>query len=133
MRFWFLPNGNKGTHKLRMSTRQVESNVQSMINLSTDMMLHQMKGIRNGRQDVQLLLPEKHGRVCKNAMIRWIIWNNQHFLFLFGNKCLTVVKCFSWKFIFWKIEMYFWMYIWGYTSIVESLIFLFFLYLWVGK
>jgi len=67
----------------------------------------------------------KHGRVCKNAMIKWIIWNNQHFLFLFGNKCLVIVESFSWKFIFLKTEMYYWMYIWGYTYIVESLLFLF--------
>jgi hypothetical protein len=32
-----------------MSTRQVESNVQSLIDLSTDSMSYQMKGIGNGR------------------------------------------------------------------------------------
>jgi hypothetical protein len=41
----FLPHGNKNTHKLCMSTRQVESNVQSLIDLFRDMMLHQMKGL----------------------------------------------------------------------------------------
>ncbi len=66
----------------------------------------------------------KHGRICKNAMIRWIIWNNQHFLFLSGNKCLAITECFLWNFIFWEIEMYFWMFIWGYTSIVESFIYI---------
>ncbi len=44
--------GNKGTHKLQMSTKQVKSNVQSLINLTTYTMLHQMKGIGNGWQDV---------------------------------------------------------------------------------
>jgi hypothetical protein len=41
--------GNKGTHKLCISTMQVESNVQSLIDLSMDIMPHQMKWIRNGR------------------------------------------------------------------------------------
>jgi hypothetical protein len=49
---WFLSHGNKGTNKLRMSTQQAESNVQLLIDLSMDMMLHQMKGIGSGRQDV---------------------------------------------------------------------------------
>jgi len=35
-----------------MSIWQAESNVQSLIDLSADTMLHQMKGIGNGRQDV---------------------------------------------------------------------------------
>jgi hypothetical protein len=34
----------------------VKSNVQSLIDLSTDTMPHQMKGIGNGRSDVQCLL-----------------------------------------------------------------------------
>jgi hypothetical protein len=41
-----------------MSTQQVESNVQSLIDLYVDIMPHQMKGIGNGRQDVQCLLLE---------------------------------------------------------------------------
>jgi hypothetical protein len=39
----FLPHGNKGTHKLHMSTQQVESNVQSLIDLFADKMPHQMR------------------------------------------------------------------------------------------
>jgi hypothetical protein len=39
----FLPHGNKGTHKLQISTRQVESNVQSLIDLFADTMPHQMR------------------------------------------------------------------------------------------
>jgi hypothetical protein len=42
----------KGTQKLHMSTQQVGSNVQSLIDLSMDTMSYQMKGIGNGRQDV---------------------------------------------------------------------------------
>jgi hypothetical protein len=41
-----------------MSTQQVEFNVQSLIDLSVDTMPNPIKGIRNGRQDVQLLLLE---------------------------------------------------------------------------
>ncbi len=56
---WFLPHGNKGTHKLQMSTNQTESNVQSLIHLTMDIMSNQMKGIGlNGRQDVRCLLHE---------------------------------------------------------------------------
>lgn len=33
---WFLPYGNKGTNILWMSTKQAESNVQSLIDLSMD-------------------------------------------------------------------------------------------------
>jgi hypothetical protein len=33
---WFLSHDNKCTHKLQISTRQVESNVQSLIDLSAD-------------------------------------------------------------------------------------------------
>jgi hypothetical protein len=47
---WFLLHGNKGTHKLRIAIRQAESNVQSLINLFTNTMSHQMKGIGNGKQ-----------------------------------------------------------------------------------
>jgi hypothetical protein len=46
--YQFLPHGNKGTHKLRMSIKQEKSNVQSLIGLTTNIMLHQMKGIGNG-------------------------------------------------------------------------------------
>jgi hypothetical protein len=48
----FLQHGNKNTHKLHMSTRQAKSNVQLLIDLSVDTMVHQMKRIGNGRQDV---------------------------------------------------------------------------------
>jgi hypothetical protein len=41
-----------------MSTQQVDFNVQSLINLFADTMLHKMKGIGNDRQDVQHLLLE---------------------------------------------------------------------------
>ncbi len=54
----FLPHGNKSSHKLQTPTKQVESNVQSLIDLSADTMLHQLKGIRNGRQDVWWFLPD---------------------------------------------------------------------------
>jgi hypothetical protein len=37
--------------------RQVESNVQSLIDLCVDTMLQQMKGIGNGRPNVRCLLP----------------------------------------------------------------------------
>jgi hypothetical protein len=37
----------------------------------------------------------KHGKVCMNAMIKLTIWNDYHFLFLFSDKCLVVVKYFS--------------------------------------
>jgi hypothetical protein len=70
----------------------------------------------------------KHGKVCKNAMIKRIVWNDQHFLFLSRNKRLVGVKCSSWKTSFWEIEMDFWMYIWWHASIMESLIFLFFVF-----
>jgi hypothetical protein len=49
---WFLLHGNKSTHKLRISNRQAESNVQSLFDLYVDTILHQMKGNRNGKQDV---------------------------------------------------------------------------------
>jgi hypothetical protein len=66
----FLPHGNKDTHKLHMSIRQAESNVQSLIDLSTDMMPLQMKGIRKGRQDVQHFLPKtwKSLQECNNQV-----------------------------------------------------------------
>jgi hypothetical protein len=73
----------------------------------------------------------KHGTICRNTMIKWIVWNDQPFLFLSGNKCLVTINCFSWKNIFQNIEMDFWMYIWQHTSIMESLIFLFF-FVFVG-
>jgi hypothetical protein len=50
--YQFLPHGNKGTHKLHMSTRQAESNVQLLIDLFVNTMPYQMKGIGNGRQYV---------------------------------------------------------------------------------
>ncbi len=48
----FLPHGNKGTHKLQISTKHTKSNVQSLINLFEGIMPHQMKSMGNGRQDV---------------------------------------------------------------------------------
>jgi hypothetical protein len=48
----FLPHGNKGIYKLGMSTKQAYLNVQSLMNLTIYTMLHQMKGIGNGLQDV---------------------------------------------------------------------------------
>jgi hypothetical protein len=41
----FLPHGNKGLHKLWTPMKHVESNVQSLMDLCVDTMLHQMKGI----------------------------------------------------------------------------------------
>ncbi len=52
----FLPHGNKGSHKLQTPTKQVESNVQLLINLSANTMPHQLKGIRNCKYDVRWLL-----------------------------------------------------------------------------
>jgi hypothetical protein len=43
--------------KPRIATRQVESNIQSLINQCTNVMPHQMKGFENGRQDFHLLIP----------------------------------------------------------------------------
>jgi hypothetical protein len=69
----------------------------------------------------------KYGRVCRNVMIKWIAWNNYHFLFLSGDKHLATTTCFLWKTIFREIEMdLFCTYIWQHTSIMESLIFLYF-------
>jgi hypothetical protein len=48
----FLPHDNKGLHKLQISTKQVASNVQSLIDLRVDTMPLQLEGIGNGRQDV---------------------------------------------------------------------------------
>jgi hypothetical protein len=47
--YWFLPHGNKDTHKLCMSTQQMKSNVQSLIDLFVYTMPHQLKRIGNGR------------------------------------------------------------------------------------
>jgi hypothetical protein len=52
----FLPHGNKGLHKLQTPTKQVESNVQSLIDLSVNTMPHQLKGIENAKHDVRRLL-----------------------------------------------------------------------------
>jgi hypothetical protein len=52
----FLLHGNKGTYKLQNPVRQAKSNVQSLIDLCVDTMLHQIKGIENGRQDMWRLL-----------------------------------------------------------------------------
>jgi hypothetical protein len=49
----FLPHGNKGLHKFKTPTKQEKSNVQLLIDLSVDIMPHQLKGIKSGRQDVQ--------------------------------------------------------------------------------
>jgi hypothetical protein len=47
--YMFLPHGNKGTHKLHTTMQHETSNVQSLIDLCANIMLHQMKGIGNGR------------------------------------------------------------------------------------
>ncbi len=104
-----------------MSTQQAESNVQSLIDLSIDATPHQMKGIGNGRQDVQCLLLEtwKSLQECSDPMnsmelvIFVSIWGEM------PNSCWV-----SWKTKFREIELGFWMYIWRHTSIMESLIFL---------
>ncbi len=54
----FLPHGNKGTHKLQISTKHIKSNVQSLLDLFADIMPHQMKSMGNGRQDAWRLLPK---------------------------------------------------------------------------
>jgi len=100
----FLPHGNKGIHKLHMSTQQANFNVQSLINLFADTMLHQMKGLEMVDKTCNIFYL-KHGRLFKNTMIRWILWNNQHFLFLSGDKRLVSTRWSSWKTSFWKIEM----------------------------
>jgi hypothetical protein len=64
-RFW--PHGNKGTHKLHTTTHQVELNVQSLIDLCANTMPHQMKGIRNGRHDVQCLLLDMWKNLWKRS------------------------------------------------------------------
>jgi hypothetical protein len=55
-RFWL--HDNKSSDKLRTPTKQVESNVQSLIDLNVNTMSHQLKGIKNGRKDVQQILPD---------------------------------------------------------------------------
>jgi hypothetical protein len=49
----FLPHDNKGSHKTSNFKQASKSNVQSLIDLSVDIMSHQLKGIKNGRQDLQ--------------------------------------------------------------------------------
>jgi hypothetical protein len=61
----------------------------------------------------------KHGKVNKNTVVDRLLWDNQHFLFLFGDKHLATQKN-----IFPEIEMDFWMYIWRHTFLMERLIFL---------
>jgi hypothetical protein len=53
----FLFHNNKSLHKLQIPTKQTESNVQSMIDSCVDIMSHQLKGIENGKHDVQQLVP----------------------------------------------------------------------------
>jgi hypothetical protein len=48
----FLPHASKCSHKLQTPTKQVESNVRSLIDLCANTMPHQFKGIKNGRYDV---------------------------------------------------------------------------------
>jgi hypothetical protein len=52
-----LPHQNKGTQKQQTPTIQVESNIQFLIEQCVNVMPHQMKGIRDERQDVCLLPP----------------------------------------------------------------------------
>ncbi len=52
----FLLHGDKGLHKLQTPMKHIKSNVQSLIDLCCNTMLHQMKGIKNGRYDVQHFL-----------------------------------------------------------------------------
>jgi hypothetical protein len=59
----FLPNGNKDTRKLHITTQHVESNVQSLIDLCANTMSHQMKGVGNGRHGVRHLLPHMWKRI----------------------------------------------------------------------
>jgi hypothetical protein len=51
-----LLHQNKGSQKQRTPTIHVESNIQSFIKQCVDVMLHQMKGIRDEKQDVHLFL-----------------------------------------------------------------------------
>jgi hypothetical protein len=53
-----------------MSTPQAKSNVQSLIDFSINTMLHQMKGIGNGKQDERCLLPKtwKSLHECNNKV-----------------------------------------------------------------
>jgi hypothetical protein len=72
---------------------------------------------------VQCLLPKTWKSLQEHSdKVNYMEW--PIFLFLFNDKHLVATRCFSWKIIFWEIEMYFWMCIWRYTSIVDNLIFL---------
>jgi hypothetical protein len=48
----------RGVKSKRTPMIQVESNIQFLIEQCVDVMLHQMKDIGNGRQDVCLFLPD---------------------------------------------------------------------------
>jgi hypothetical protein len=48
----------RGVKMQRTPMIQVESNIQFLIEQCVDVMLHQMKDIGNGRQDVCLFLPD---------------------------------------------------------------------------
>jgi hypothetical protein len=43
---------------LQNIAKQAKSNVQPLIESCTNIMLHQMKGINNGQQDVEFLIPK---------------------------------------------------------------------------
>jgi hypothetical protein len=65
-------HGNVGSKKPLVATyRHVESNVQLLINQCTNVMPHQMKRIRNGRQDVQLLITNTNGKIFEKGTTRW--------------------------------------------------------------
>jgi hypothetical protein len=53
-----IPHQNKGSQKQQAPMIQAESNIQFLIEQCVDVMLHQMKDIGNGRQDVCLFLPD---------------------------------------------------------------------------
>jgi len=89
-----------------------------------------MKEIGNGRQDVWRLLLETWKSLQEhndqvNYMERPRLFVPMIWWQTFGDKHLVTIGCFSWKITFWEIEIYFWMYMWRYISIVESLIYIY--------
>jgi hypothetical protein len=62
-------------------------------------MPYQMKGIGNGKQEVQCLLPETWKSLHEhNDHVNYM--EQLAFLFPSGDKCLVATECFSWKNIF---------------------------------
>ncbi len=51
------PQGIIGMKKQHFATKQVESNVESLIEQCIDIMLHEMKRIGDGWQNIHLLIP----------------------------------------------------------------------------